>query len=87
MSGELFELELLGGATEQRFRRMRPEVEEMPWGTLDLSTATEEACIAARVAWTGAAYQEHRTARTTKPRCRGPHESPALHSLCKPGKK
>lgn len=62
MSGDLFELELLGGATEQRFRRMRPEVEEMPWGTLDLSTASEEACIAARVAWTGAAYQEHRTA-------------------------
>lgn len=62
MNGELFELELLGGTTEQRFRRMRPEVEQMPWGTLDLSSATEEACIAARRAWTGAAYQEHRTA-------------------------
>jgi hypothetical protein len=62
MTAELFELELLGGATEQRFRRMRPEVEAMPWGTLDLSNASEEACIAARRAWTGAAYQEHRTA-------------------------
>ena len=62
MTGELFELELLGGTTEQRFRRMRPEVEQMPWGTLDLTNATEEACIAARRAWTGAAYQEHRTA-------------------------
>jgi hypothetical protein len=62
MNGELFELELLGGTTEQRFRRMRPEVEQMPWGTLDLTNATEEACIAARRAWTGAAYQEHRTA-------------------------
>jgi hypothetical protein len=61
MSGELFELELLGGPTEQRFRRMRPEVEAMPWGTLDLSNASDEACIAARKAWTGAAYQEHRT--------------------------
>ncbi len=30
MNGELFELELLGGTTEQRFRRMRPEVEAMP---------------------------------------------------------
>jgi len=62
MMGELFELELLGGATEQRFRKMRPEVEAMPWGTLDLSNASEEACIAARSVWTGAAYQEHRTA-------------------------
>jgi hypothetical protein len=61
MSGELFELELLGGATEQRFRRMRPEVEAMPWGTLDLSRVTEEQRIAARKAWTGSAYQEHRT--------------------------
>jgi hypothetical protein len=61
MNGELFELELLGGTTEQRFRRMRPEVEAMPWGTMDLRTASPEACIAARMAWTGAAYQEHRT--------------------------
>ena len=37
MNGELFELELLGGTTEQRFRRMRPEVEAMPWGTRDMS--------------------------------------------------
>jgi hypothetical protein len=62
MSEELFELELLGGPTEQRFRRMRPEIEEMPWGTLDLSTASEEAKTLARLAWTGAAYQEYRTA-------------------------
>jgi hypothetical protein len=62
MSGELFELELLGGPTEQRFRRMRPEIEEMPWGTLDLATASEEARTLARLAWTGAAYQEYRTA-------------------------
>ena len=61
MSGELFELEMLGGTTEQRFRRMRPEVETMPWGTLDLSRVTPEQCIAARKAWTGSAYQEHRT--------------------------
>jgi hypothetical protein len=61
MSGELFELEMLGGTTEQRFRRMRPEVEQMPWGTLDLSKVTPERCISARQAWTGSAYQEHRT--------------------------
>lgn len=61
MSGELFELELLGGTTEQRFRRMRPEVEAMPWGTIDLSQVTADRCITARQAWTGSAYQEHRT--------------------------
>ena len=26
----LFELEILGGATERRYRKMRPEVERMP---------------------------------------------------------
>jgi hypothetical protein len=59
--GELFELEILGGATERRFRKMRPEVEAMPWGTLDVRDADEADLIAARRAWTGAAYQEHRT--------------------------
>lgn len=61
MNGELFELELLGGTTEQRFRRMRPEVERMPWGSIDLSRVSEEQRITARKAWTGSAYQEHRT--------------------------
>jgi hypothetical protein len=60
-AGELFELELLGGATERRFRKMRPEVERMPWGTMDLSGADPRELILARKAWTGAAYQEHRT--------------------------
>lgn len=60
--GDLFELEILGGPTERRYRKMRPEVEAMPWGTMDLSGSTEEDLIAARRAWTGAAYQEHRTA-------------------------
>jgi len=61
MSGELFELELLGGNTEKRYRFMRPEVEAMPWGTLDPSKYDEKDVIAARKAWTGAAFQEHRT--------------------------
>ncbi|HYP99661.1 MAG TPA: hypothetical protein VER96_13395 [Polyangiaceae bacterium] len=61
VNGELFELELLGGTTEQRFRKMRPEVEAMPWGSLDLSNVSEEQRITARKAWTGSAYQEHRT--------------------------
>src|SRR5262245_34240029 len=61
-AGELFELELLGGTVERRFRKMRPEVEAMPWGTLDTSKIPEQALILARKQWTGAAFQEHRTA-------------------------
>jgi hypothetical protein len=61
IKGELFELEILGGPTERRFRKMRPEVEEMPWGTMDVSDADPKDLVAARKAWTGAAYQEHRT--------------------------
>ena len=58
----MFELELLGGPTERRYRKMRPEVDQMPWGTLDLSRSSEQDRIVARLAWTGAAFQEHRTA-------------------------
>lgn len=58
---ELFELELLGGGWERRYRKLRPEVEEMPWGTLDPREHPEALVIAARRSWTGAAFQEHRT--------------------------
>jgi hypothetical protein len=61
MTAELFELELFGEGVERRYRKMRPEVEAMPWGTLDLRGVPEEALIASRKAWTTAAFQEHRT--------------------------
>ncbi len=61
MTGELFELELFGEGIERRYRRLRPEVEAMPWGTLDTSRFPEAALIRARKQWTGAAFQEHRT--------------------------
>jgi hypothetical protein len=61
MAAELFELELFGGGIERRYRRMRPEVEAMPWGTLDASKVPEKALVLARKQWTGAAFQEHRT--------------------------
>src|SRR5947209_12159086 len=59
---ELFELELIGGPMERRYRKARPEVETMPWGTLDLRGFSEAVLVAARRSWTGAAFQEHRTA-------------------------
>ncbi len=59
--GELFELEILGGNIEKRYRTMRPEVEAMPWGTLDPSKYDANDVVSARKSWTGAAFQEHRT--------------------------
>src|SRR5437868_15194251 len=61
MAAELFELEIFGGGIERRYRRMRPEVEAMPWGTLDVHGIAEKALVLARKQWTGAAFQEHRT--------------------------
>ena len=58
---ELFELELWGGVTERRYRSARPEIEAMPWGTLDLSGLTADEVLAARRDWSVAAFQEHRT--------------------------
>ncbi|MGA9519882.1 MAG: hypothetical protein WBV82_00375 [Myxococcaceae bacterium] len=59
---ELFELSMLGGPIERRYRKLRPEVEELPWGTLRPDEHSERLVLAARKAWTEAAVQEHRTA-------------------------
>jgi hypothetical protein len=59
--GELFELELFGEGIERRYRKLRPEVDQMPWGTMDVAGVPAAALIAARRSWTGAAFQEHRT--------------------------
>ncbi|MGZ3422129.1 MAG: hypothetical protein ACXVEE_29935 [Polyangiales bacterium] len=58
---EPFELRMLGDGTERRYRRMRPEVEALPWGTLDPKEHDPRSVDAARKAWTLAAFQEHRT--------------------------
>ena len=59
---ELFELEMLGGPTERRYRRARPEVEALPWGTLDPTLHDPIDLEDARGHWTFAAFQEQRTA-------------------------
>ena len=61
MGQELFELELLGGPIERRYRKARPEVEAMPWGTLNPADYPPHLVKAARSAWTRAAFQEYRT--------------------------
>ena len=58
---ELFELTMLGGGVERRYRRLRPEVEALPWGTLHPGAFPEALVLAARQSWTEAAFQEHRT--------------------------
>jgi hypothetical protein len=59
---ELFELEMLGGATERRYRKARPEVEALPWGTLSPQIHAQVHIEEARGHWTLAAFQEQRTA-------------------------
>ena len=59
---EPFDLEWMGGVAERSFRRVRPGVEEMPWGTLDTSSMPPLLIDRARVAWTEAAYNEYCTA-------------------------
>jgi hypothetical protein len=61
MVSELFELELVGGATELRYRELRPEIESMPWGSIDPSAYPKDLILAAQKGWTGAAFQEYRT--------------------------
>ncbi len=50
----------MGGVAEHHFRRARPGVEEMPWGTLDPSKYSPEAVEFARGAWTEVAINEYR---------------------------
>lgn len=59
-----FELDLYGEGYERRFRKMRPEVEALPWGSLDPRQYDAAAVLSARKAWTMAAFQEFRTGAT-----------------------
>src|ERR1700733_2601836 len=55
-----FELEWMGGAAEHHFRKARPAVEALPWGTLDLSKYAPAAIERARMNWTEVAINEYR---------------------------
>ncbi len=59
---ELFELSLYGGAPEKQYRRLRPDVERLPWGTLPPAPLSDEERAAARDSWTRAAIQEYASA-------------------------
>jgi len=59
---DLYELDWLGGASERYFRRIRPQVLDLPWGTLDPSRYPPLLVDRARVSWTEASYNEYCTA-------------------------
>jgi hypothetical protein len=62
MANVPFELSMLGGALERRYRRLRPDVERLPWGSLEARSYPTPLVEEARRFWTMAAFQEHRTA-------------------------
>ena len=55
-----FELEWMGGAAEHHYRKARPGIDALPWGTLDTSSYPPEVVDAARATWTESAYTEYR---------------------------
>ncbi len=55
-----FELEWMGGAAEHHFRKARPGVDELPWGTLDPAKFAPAAVERARASWTEVAINEYR---------------------------
>ncbi len=56
----LFELEWMGGAAEHHFRRARPGIDDLPWGSFDVAAYPRDVLDAARATWTEAAYTEYR---------------------------
>jgi hypothetical protein len=59
---ELFELSLLGGAVERRYRRGRPDIDRLPWKELDPERMAPELVARGRLFWTEAALAEYRAA-------------------------
>jgi hypothetical protein len=57
---EPFEIEWLGGPAEHHFRRARPGLDALPWGTLRPSEYPPSLVDAARRSWTELAINEYR---------------------------
>jgi hypothetical protein len=55
-----FELEWMGGVAEHHFRKARPGLLDLPWGTLDPAKYSPAAVAYARGAWTEVAINEYR---------------------------
>jgi hypothetical protein len=59
---EAFTISLLGGAVERSYRRVRPGVEKLAWGTLDLRRIDPELAERAREYYTQDAHNEYYSA-------------------------
>jgi hypothetical protein len=57
---EPFELEWFGGPAEHFYRRARPDVKDVPWGTLDAKKYPPGLVEQARGSWTEVAINEYR---------------------------
>ena len=57
-----FEIEWMGGAAEHHFRKVRPDVPDLAWGSLRASDYPPKAVEFARVSWTEVAINEYRAA-------------------------
>jgi len=58
----LFELEWFGDAAERHFRKVRPFVSDLPWGTIDKSRHAPEVLEQARIVWSSIAMTEYHAA-------------------------
>ena len=59
-SMEPFELEWTGGPAAHHFRKARPEIDDLPWDTLDPRAYPPELVAAVRGSWTELAINEYR---------------------------
>jgi len=57
---ELFELEWMGEAAEHHFRKARPGITDLPWGTLATADYDPDVLLAARATWTRSSLTEYR---------------------------
>ena len=57
-----FEPQWLGGTSERYFRRIRPDVESLPWGTLNPKDFSKTLLTQAQQGWTQSAFNEYRAA-------------------------
>lgn len=62
MTTKSFELLWRGGATEARLHKRRPGIDELPWGTLDLSRYPREHAVEARRIWSNGVFTEYASA-------------------------
>jgi hypothetical protein len=61
---DLFELEWLGGVAEKHYRRLRPDVAALPWGSLSVRGFPPQLVERARGWWSQVAVGEYRASLT-----------------------